>query len=150
MSDTEQAQANPAKPPVWFWIVAIVALLWNLLGLLAFVAQLTMTPEMLAALPEAERGLYANFPVWLYIPFGVAVIGGTLACVLLLMRKAIALELFVLSLVGVIVQNVYSLAFTNVHAILGAQAIIMPIVVIVIGVGLILLARSMKKNGVLS
>ncbi len=32
-----------ARPPIWFWIVSILALLWNLLGVMAYLAQVNMT-----------------------------------------------------------------------------------------------------------
>ena len=60
--------------PRWFSVVAWVALVWNLLGVMAFAAQMMMTPEMLAALPEAERNLYENVPMWATIAFACAVL----------------------------------------------------------------------------
>ncbi|TQV75481.1 hypothetical protein FLL45_11220 [Aliikangiella marina] len=149
-SPNADVQMSNKKVPVWFWVVSIIALIWNLLGLMAFVMQLLMTPEMIAAMPQAERSLYENFPGWVYIPFGAAVIGGTLGCVFLLMKKGFAFELFIISLVGVIVQNGYSLLMTNAAEILGVQAIIMPLVVIAIGVGLIIFSAKTKKLGYLS
>ena len=151
MSDENTNEStNESKIPGWFWAVAGVALLWNIFGFLAFIMQLVMTPEMIAALPEAERSLYENFPSWVYIPFGAAVIGGTFGCVLLLMKKALAFELFIVSLVGVLVQNGYSFFMTNAAEVLGTQAIVMPLVVIGIGVGLIMFSSAMKKRGYLS
>lgn len=32
-----------AKAPLWFYFVALISLLWNIMGLLAFVIQMTMT-----------------------------------------------------------------------------------------------------------
>tara|TARA_Y100000385_G_scaffold284131_1_gene341603 strand:- start:150 stop:302 length:153 start_codon:yes stop_codon:yes gene_type:complete len=43
--------------PVIYWVIAAIALIWNLMGLYAFYADMTMTPESLAAMEEAQRGL---------------------------------------------------------------------------------------------
>ena len=47
---TAEAYRSPAESPqpsksipIWFWIVGVVVLLWNLMGLMAFVAQMMMT-----------------------------------------------------------------------------------------------------------
>ena len=57
---------NDNKIPVWFWILAGIALLWNVMGLYAFYTDMTITPEGIAALPADERGLYENEPCLLY------------------------------------------------------------------------------------
>ncbi len=45
-------------------VVTIVALVWNILSVVAFIIHITMTPEMIAKLPGAEQSLYANPPIW--------------------------------------------------------------------------------------
>ena len=37
------------KAPTWFTVVAAVLLVWNLLGVMAYISQVTMSPEALAA-----------------------------------------------------------------------------------------------------
>ena len=66
------------KPPTWFYLIAALALLWNLAGCTAFVADLQLTPEDLARLPEAQQALYRERPLWALVATGVAVIGGAL------------------------------------------------------------------------
>ena len=48
------------KPPKSFWILSGVALVWNLMGVMAYVVQSLMPDEAIAALPVAERALYEN------------------------------------------------------------------------------------------
>ena len=72
---------SSSKPPVWFWIVSVVALLWNMLGVIAFVGQMMMTPDMLAQLPEAQRVQIEARPMWATIAFGIAVFGGAIGLV---------------------------------------------------------------------
>ena len=133
--------------PTWFWIVSGLALLWNLAGLGAFFAQAMMTDEALLDLPPEQQALFEDIPIWVTASFAAAVFGGTLGCLALLARSKFALILFVVSIVGVVVQNVHSLLMTDAIAAFGNQAIIMPACVFVIGVGLVILSVFSLSKG---
>ena len=47
-----------STPPRWFRPVAVIALLWNVLGCVAYLADVTMKPEDIAKLTEAQRGTH--------------------------------------------------------------------------------------------
>lgn len=134
------------KPAGWFWVVAVLALLWNGLGVMAFVMQVTMTREALDALPEAERLLYENLPLWVLIAFAVAVFGGLLGAIGLLLRKAWARTLFIVSFIGLMVQATYNFLLSDTFEVMGSGAMVMPIVVIVIAVFLIWFASMARRR----
>ena len=93
--------------PHWsFWVICIVALIWNVMGSINFIMQ--MNPNMLANYPEAAQSLITSRPLWATIAFAVAVFGGALAEVLLLLKKATAYYLFIASLLGVVVTNIHT------------------------------------------
>jgi hypothetical protein len=50
--------------PRWFKVVAVVALLWNLLGCLTFFSDLCLSPDDVVELPQAQQALYAARPSW--------------------------------------------------------------------------------------
>lgn len=135
------------KLPVWFWIIAGVALVWNAMGVMAFVMQVTMSPEALAAMPEAERALYETFPVWALLAFAAAVFGGAIGSVLLLLRKALAYPVFVISLAGIIIQMIYNFFIAETMDVYGPGSTIMPIMVLVIGAFLVWFSKSSKQKG---
>lgn len=135
------------KPPTWFWVVSGIALVWNLMGLFQFFAQLMMTPEMLESLPAEQQELYQNTPTWVMIAFAAAVFGGTLGCLALLLRKNVAFQLLVVSLAGVLIQNINTFFLTNIVEIMGIQAVILPLVVIAVGIYLVTLARKAREKG---
>ena len=58
----ENMDTQKANTPIWFWVAGVIALLWNLIGLMAFVVQMTMTEETMAALSVAEQEIYKNMP----------------------------------------------------------------------------------------
>ncbi len=111
-----------------FWVIGAVALIWNVMGAINFFMQ--MDPDMLAAYRESERAIIEGRPAWATAGFAIAVFGGTLGCLLLLLRKSVAFYLFIASLLGVIVATTHTLgvgADFGLGEILGI--ILMPVVV---------------------
>ena len=139
--------ANQTKPATSFWIISVIALLWNLTGIMSFTMDITMSAEALAALPDAQRELYESTPVWLKFVYGVAVFSGLLGSILLLMRKSSAKRVFMVSLIAILIQMLYSLFMTSSVEAFGAASIIMPIIVIGIGVFLVWYAGHAKTKG---
>lgn len=125
------ATAATARPTS-FWVIAIAALAWNLLGLAMFYLQVNMSPEQLAAMPAEQRQVYEGTPGWLNIAFGIAVVSGALGAIGLLMKKKWAVALFLISLIAVVVQMVGAYVATPAWAVYGATGLIMPVIVLVI------------------
>ena len=126
--------------PKWFMIVAVVLLVWNLLGVMAYIMQVMMSPETLAALPQEQRQLYENTPAWATAAFAVAVNFGALGCVLLLLRKNLAGLFLQLSLAGVLVQMFHSFFMSKSFEVFGPGGLVMPVMVIFIAIYLVVLA----------
>jgi hypothetical protein len=97
------------KPPVWFWIVSVIALLWNAMGVKQYLGQAYQTDSWRSALTDEQFEMISNFPVWLTAAFAIAVFAGLLGSLGLLLRKKWAYMLFVLSLIAVIAQMGYIL-----------------------------------------
>lgn len=137
------------KLPVWYWIVAIVALLWNLLGVLGFAGTIMVmaSADVQATLPPEMQAIYADVPVWSTIAYALAVFGGVLGAVALLIRKGWATPLFVLSLLGIIVSDIYSFAIARVQEISGTGAFIMPAIVLIVAIFLVWFSMMAKKKG---
>ncbi|KGL63308.1 hypothetical protein [Polaribacter sp. Hel1_85] len=141
---------NTNKPATSFWVIGIIALIWNLMGVMAYLGQAFMTDDMKAALPEDQQALYENIPTWVTAAFAIAVWGGLLACILLLMRKAMAKSIFVISLIGIIVQMVYNFFISGAMDVYGPLEMIMPLMVLVIGVFLVWYSKKCADDGILS
>lgn len=133
-----------------FWIIGIVALLWNLMGVTSYLRQAYMTEDALAALPAEQQALYENAPAWVTGAFALAVFGGLLGCVLLLMKKKLATLVFIISLISVLAQMSYNFFMTNAVEVMGAMAIFMPVLVIVISIFLVIYSKKMESQGVLT
>ncbi|MCB0462415.1 MAG: hypothetical protein R2816_07650 [Flavobacteriaceae bacterium] len=141
--------SNITKPNTIFWVIGIVALLWNILGVGAYLAQAYMPNEALEMLTQGEQDYYNNYPAWATGSYAIGVFGGLLGCIALLMRKKIAILLFTLSLLGVLGQQVYNFFLQDYIALDGTR-MIGPIVIIVICFFLLWFAKAQKQNGVIS
>lgn len=89
-----------------FWAIGAVALIWYLMGSANFVVQ--MSAGALPEYQEAERAIIEGRPAWATGAFALAVFGGALGCLLLLLRKPAAYHVFIASLLGVIVTSVHA------------------------------------------
>jgi len=129
------------RPPMWFWIVAAAGLLWFLMDASMFYMRTFNLEKALASMPEAQRSLYTNMPAWVNIVFAAEVIGGLLGCIGLLLRKRWALWLLILSLAGTLCQTAYIWFLSDAIDLMGAPAIVMPLVAIAIICILIAIAK---------
>jgi hypothetical protein len=91
-----------------FWAISAVALIWNAGGVANYFVQ--MDPEMISAYRESEQAIIAGRPAWATGAFAIAVFGGAIGSVLLLLRRSAAIYLFVASLAGVIGTMIHALA----------------------------------------
>ena len=135
------------SPPTWFKVVAILAIVWNALGCAAYLAHVSITPEAIAAMPEAERALYESSPMWVDAAFAIAVWAGLAGSVLLALRRKQAPAVLVASLVGVLAQQGYNFGFSKVVEVYGMQAVVMPLMVLALGIALVFLARLADGQG---
>jgi hypothetical protein len=145
MSDNASSSTTVTIPS-WFNVAAILALVWNLLGVMAFASHMMMTSEMIAELPLVEQKLYDAVPLWATAAFAVAVFAGALGSLALLMKKSICYPLLFASFVGAVIQMFHSFFISNSYEVYGPEGTIMPIMVIVIGLVLVVFSAKGHKN----
>ncbi|MEP3209921.1 MAG: hypothetical protein ABJN95_12060 [Maribacter sp.] len=138
------------KPPVWFWIVSALALLWNLLGVGAYLGQAYMSTEELQAMPEAHQQLLEAQPAWYTAAFAIAVFAGAVGSLLLVLRKKWAHQILILSLLGILVQQTYMFFLSDTFDVMGTNAMYMPLLIVIVGFLLVFLARAATDKGWLS
>jgi hypothetical protein len=143
MSDTRSRTTVPRS----FTIIAGLAIAWNLIGVGSYLSTVMMSPETLAAMPEAQRDLQRNIPAWVTSAYAIAVFAGTLGSIALLLRTAWAVPLLIASLLGALVQMGHAFFATAMLSVMGASAAILPILIIVIGAYLVVYANSAKEKG---
>ena len=110
-----------SKPGTKFWAVGAFGLIWSVMGCYNYIMQ--TNPEVLAQFPEAYQMVIKGRPGWVSLFFVIAVFGGALGCALMLMRRAVARPVLLLSLVGVVVT--FGQAILEIRTAPGAGSIVM-------------------------
>jgi len=139
--------SDTTSPRIWFWVVCIIALAWYLMDMSAFLMRVFMLDDVIKQMPENQQHLYRDMPLWVNIVFFGEVFGGALGCVGLLLRKRWALPLFVVSILGVLGQTFHIYFLSDAISTMGTPAVVMPLLAILIGVGMIGLAKSAISKG---
>jgi len=136
--------------PMTHWLVSGAALIWNLFGFMVYLMQVRATPEQMAQqYNAAEIAFLDAIPVWATSANAIAVTAGVLASLLLLFRKSLALPLFVVSLLALLVQDLYAFVLVDVVDAFGMLPVYIHGTVLVIAVALILYTRGAKKRRLL-
>lgn len=136
------------KPNTAFWIIAVLALLWNLIGVYFWLYEyFLMTEEIRATLPPEQVEIMASAPSWSMYVYSLAVFSGLLASVLLLMRKKMAVGVFLLSLIAVLILQLYWMFGMDIIDKMGPQSLIMPLIVIALAIFEYFYSKGAARNG---
>ena len=134
--------------PKWFWVVGVVLLLWGAMGIFSFYAQITMShDEVVARIGEAAADRTTSLPHWTWWVFGVAVWSGMFGSIALLLRRAWAQPLYLISLAAVIVQFGYYFCVARMHEIMGWSAAAFPAFIILMAAIELWFATTAKRKG---
>lgn len=138
---------RPARTAPWHvWVVAILTLLWNGAGLYTIVmAQMGRVPD----LDASETAYYSQQPLWLVIATDLALLSAVAAAVALLLRSRSAVWLFALSLIAIVVDNVYDLAAKTSLALVDPGWRNLTVTVVIVAALQLAYAWAMKKRTVL-
>lgn len=135
------------KPPVWFWVVSVIALLWNLMGVYNYLYQAFNQVAILESLDQAQREVFEGTPAWATAAFALAVFTGLIGSIGLLLRKKWAKPLFVVSLITAVVQFIHWLFISGAVEAFGPSTYTMPIIVVIIGIYLIFFSKQGIQKG---
>ena len=135
---------TPSAVPVWFWIAAVGALLWELFGCYMYYAQMTVDRM---SLPIDQRAMWDATPTWITAAHAIAVWVGLAGAVLLLMRRKLAEPLLLVSLIAVAVQFGGVLLVPAIREVTPSAAYNLPIAIFVVCYGIWMLSRLARKRG---
>ena len=136
-----------SKPNIWFWVIGVVGLIWNGLGSMNYIMHTTGSEALKESYTPEQLAFVEASPAWVTGAFALAVWGGLLGCLLLLLRKKWAVPVLLVSLIGIVGQAVYNFFLSNASEVFGSDMFVMPVLVILIGLGLYLYSRSTVRKG---
>ena len=148
-------EATGQKPPVSFWVISIGLLLWGLGGASIYVAYFVETPEEFAQTAEraANREAYAeyieNIPYWAIAVGIIAALTRLIGAFGLLLRRAWALPLYVLSLVFFLAALYRAFVLASVADVMSGPHIAVEIAFLTLSVFAIWFAHKNKSTLVL-
>ena len=133
--------------PASLRVVGWLALFWNLVGVVMFIMQTSLTPGQSAAMPPDRQLVYEAMPSWLTVAYAVGVFGGVIGAFGLLVRKRWAVAAFAASLLAVVLQMAGVYAFTPAWQVSGAAGLPMAVLLIAISGFLFWYARRAAARG---
>jgi hypothetical protein len=133
--------------PKWLMPVAVFALLWNIMGCAAYLIDAMATADDIAKLSPAEQAIYASRPSWSVAGTAIGVWAGALGCLGLIFRKRWALPVLILSLLGVLVQDIWMFGMSADGRASGSTVFALQALVLVVAVALVWLARTASQKG---
>lgn len=137
-----------SKRPAWFIAVALILLLWAVAGVASFVAHVFVGEKMAAEQGAWDLDYYRALPAWFAWDYALATLASLAGAIALLMRSRLGVMLYVLSLVGVLIQFGYVFVGTDLLTHEGAAATVpLPVFIVLMACVQIVLARFAAKRG---
>ncbi|MBS1301069.1 hypothetical protein [Loktanella sp. SALINAS62] len=117
------AQDRPA--PTWFSVTIMLGLLWNVFGVIQFIGGVgrTIDDYIAQGMPARQAEAMASYPGWIDACFALGVLGGTVGCILVLMRKPACVPVLALSVVGFAAMFAGNAA-VGLFAVMGVQRLV--------------------------
>lgn len=97
------------KPPIWFWVVSIIALIWNGMGVHGYISQAYKTKAFTDNYTVEQIEIMDTMPAWYTALFAISVFSGVLGSLFLLLRKKLAKTTLILSFLSAAVMMTYFL-----------------------------------------
>ena len=138
------------KTPWWFWLVGVLAVLWNSGGVMDFTMTHSQNEAYLAAFTEEQREYFLSFPLWANIAWALGVFGAFLGSLMLLFKRAWAYPLYLASIAGMLISFGYQFTSDAPADLYSGGALAFTIAIFVVAFLLLWFASSMRNKGILA
>ena len=139
------------KTPWHLWLVGVVAVLFNAIGVFDFVMSMTQGASYMASagMTPDQIAHYQDMPAWMTAVWAIGVFGAFLGSVLILLRNKLAWPVLAVSLAAFLLSLVYTYVLTDGGKIMGQQMAVTSAVIAGLLAFFIWYAWTMTKRGVL-
>ena len=121
------------------------------MGAFDYVMTQTRNESYMSNFTSEQLTFFYGFPSWLVAAWAIAVWGGVLGSVFLLLRNKLAIWMFVASLVCMIITTVHNYGFSNGMQVIGDTfSLIVTAVIFLIAVALLLYSKAMHARRVIA
>ena len=150
MTAAEPIGGGTTKTPVHLWIVGILSLLWNLMGVFDYLASQLELDFYLSQFTPEQLEYFNAIPAWAVAAWAFGVWGAFAGSIGLLLRRAWALWAFAVSIFGLLFSSIYSFVLSRGVEVMGSGAMVFNGIIWVVAIFLLVYAVAMKKRGVLT
>jgi hypothetical protein len=148
---TATADAPRAGAPWHYWVVTVLAIVWNAFGAYDYFMSKTGGDAYLKKMGETDAQIahMDAYPVWMTADWAIGVWGALLGSLLLVARTRYAFHVFVASLAAFVVMLVYTYLLTDGGKVMGQQGMIFNVLILALCVFFVWYSSAMTKRGVL-
>jgi hypothetical protein len=132
--------------PKFVVIVAIISLVWNLMGCGIFLTEVFAQESMMESMTEKQKDWVRSTPSWVYILFAISVSTGLAGSIFLWVRNRYCVVLYSISLGAVLHQMIYTMVIAGGLQVMGPSGAVMPTIVILLAVTWLIYAVSLLKK----
>lgn len=145
----EQATTHEGRP--WhLWLIGVLGFLWSSVGAYDYLMTQTHNEGYMSSFTPEQLEYFYGFPTWVVAFWALAVWGGVLGAVLLLLRKRLAVGVFLVSLLSMVVTAIHNYVLSDGMEFMGDPfSLFFTALIFLFALGLYLYARAMKNRGVL-
>lgn len=145
----ENASPTPPRAPWHLWLVGFLGFLFNSVGALDYLMTETRNESYMARFTSEQLEVLYGLPAWLVAFWALAVWGGALGALLLLLRKSSAVPALLVSLLAMVVTAIHNFSPARGLYETGGTGVGFLLLIFVVALGLWLYARTMGDRGVL-
>jgi uncharacterized membrane protein len=149
------ANATDSRTPLSFWMISIALLLWGVAGASIYAGYFLETPEEFAAGAETAENSQAyaeyivNIPAWAIAVGMFAAIARLVGAIGLLLRRAWAFPLYIISLVFFMAALYRAFILADVASVMSGPHIAIEVVFVALNLFAIWFVHSNKSKGLL-
>jgi hypothetical protein len=145
----DDASALGQRTPWHLWLVGILGFLWDSMGAFDYLMTQTRSESYMSQFTPQQLEFFHGFPAWVVAFWALAVWGGLLGTLLLLLRKKLAVPVLLASFLAMIVTSIHNFFLSNGLEVMGGAGLAFSVLIFVVALGLWLYARAMTQRGVL-
>ncbi len=143
--------SSRTKAPWHLWVIGIIALLWNAMGAVDYFLSQTKNEAYMKMFTPEQLEFFYSFPSWSVALWAIAVWGELLGCILLLLRNKLAASVFLVSLIGMVINTIYIYAFLNGMEVMGgAFELAFSAAIFLVAVFLYFYSKNMQAQNIIT
>lgn len=144
---TEETAPEGVKAGWHLWLVGVVGVLWNGFGCFDFTMTATRNAAYLEPYPKEMVEYWFAMPWWMWAIWAVGVFGGLAGSILLLLKRAWAVQVLAASFLAALVSMIIGATAKDAPKMEGSE--IFTVVILGIALGLLVYAFWQHRRGIL-